>query len=72
MLDKLKNFATVWLYRESRRDRSEANYMLAQVLKHKGETGEAIRLLREAVNIMPDNLGPRFELRRDVPDPLEE
>ncbi len=72
MLDKMKKFAAGQLYREQRKDRTEANYLLALVNKHEGDTGEAVRLLREAVNIMPDNPGPRFELRRDVPDPLDE
>ncbi len=72
MLDRMKNFATGQLSSQYRNYRTEANYLLALVHKHAGSTDEATRLLREAVNVTPDNLGPRFELRGDVPDPLEE
>ncbi len=72
MLDKMKQFATRQLTSEHRNYRTEANYLLALIHKHDGDSAGATGLLREAVRVTPDNLGPRFELRHDVPDPLDQ
>ncbi|MBW7996121.1 MAG: DUF5107 domain-containing protein [Candidatus Glassbacteria bacterium] len=72
ILASMKVFASSQLEYHRRDHRSDAHYLLALVHKREGNSAEAARLLREAVRIMPDNLGPRFELRRDVPDPLPE
>jgi tetratricopeptide (TPR) repeat protein len=72
ILDSMRNFSSGQLEDDHREHRSEAYYLLALVHKHEGDMDEAARLMREAVQIMPDNLGPRFELRQDVPDPLSD
>jgi hypothetical protein len=48
--------------------RAGSRYLLALVLKHKGDQAEARRLLDEALQIQPEMLGARLELRGDVVD----
>jgi hypothetical protein len=49
---------------------SEARYLLGLVEKQRGQNGKAKQLMEEALKLEPDLLGPRFELRGDVIDPL--
>ena len=72
LLSEMQKFAASQLENSRREDRAEANYLLALVKKSEGEYAESARLLEEAVKIEPDMLGPRFELRGDVVDPLPE
>jgi tetratricopeptide (TPR) repeat protein len=50
--------------------RSEARYLLALVKKYQGRAEEAEKLMKEALQIQPDLLGPRYELRGDSLDPI--
>ena len=70
LLKSMKNFALSQMNRRYRRHRAAARYLLALVEKSQGNSPEAERLLKEAVQIEPGMLGPRFELRRDVIDAL--
>ena len=70
MFESMKNFALSRLNSRYRNYRAEAHYLLALVNKKEGHYDEARRLLKRAVQIEPGMLGPRFELRGDVVDPL--
>jgi tetratricopeptide (TPR) repeat protein len=70
LLDSMKNFALGQLEDRHRDHRAQAHYLLALVEKKEGDYPEAERLLQTTVRLEPDMLGPRFELRRDVIDPL--
>jgi tetratricopeptide (TPR) repeat protein len=70
LLDNLEKFARSQLESKYTDVRAESCYLLALVLKKKGEKEEPRQLLEEALNLRPDLLGPRFELRGDVLDPL--
>ena len=70
ILQSMENFAVSQLDSRHRRHRAEARYLLALVKKEQGNRAEAEKLFKEAVQLEPDMLGPRFELRRDVVDPL--
>ena len=72
LLTGMETFARSQLENRHLRYRSEARYLLALVLKKKGQLSEAKRLLEESLQLQPDLLGPRFELRGDVVDPLTE
>jgi len=72
ILQSMRNFALSQMSRRYRRHRAEARYLLALVEKEKGNFAEAEKLFKEAVQLEPEMLGPRFELRRDVVDPLPE
>ena len=66
----MQEFARNNLNDQHRHHRADAYYLLALVLKSEGDFPGAVELLEEAVLQRPDLLGPRFELRRDVLDPL--
>lgn len=70
MLQSMRNFALSQMNRRYRRHRAQARYLLALVEKKEGNVAKAEKLFQEAVQLEPDMLGPRFELRRDVVDPL--
>ncbi len=50
--------------------RGEARYQLALIAKYDGRREEALRLMHDAVEALPDSLPPRYELRGDSIDPL--
>ncbi|MEA1996490.1 MAG: tetratricopeptide repeat protein, partial [Gemmatimonadota bacterium] len=70
LMESIENFALSQLESKYLPYRAEANYLLGLVKKKEGEAEEARRLFKEAVQVRPDILGPRFELRSDVVDPL--
>ncbi len=72
MLQSMRNFARSQMDRRYRRHRAQARYLLALVEKKEGNFVEAERLFKEAVQLEPNMLGPRLELRRDVIDPLSQ
>jgi tetratricopeptide (TPR) repeat protein len=45
--------------------RAEARYILGLIRKHDGQNDEARKLMEAAVQILPDFLAPRYELRGD-------
>jgi len=71
MLAGMEAFARSQLNNRHLRYRSEARYLLALVMKKKGRLAEAKGLLEESLQLQPDLLGPRFELRGHVVDPLK-
>ena len=72
MLQSMRNFALSQLEDRHRNHRAGAHYLLALVEKKEGNFVEAERLFKETVQLEPNMLGPRFELRRDVIDPLSQ
>jgi tetratricopeptide (TPR) repeat protein len=48
----------------------EAHYLLALVDKYKGQPEQARKLMAQAVQVEPDLLQPRYELRGDALDPI--
>ncbi len=67
LLDSMDSFARSQLESRSLNYRAEARYLLALVLKARGEKAEYRELLTEALQLRPDLLGPRLELAGDVP-----
>lgn len=72
LLKHFEDFALTEIDDKSAQHRSEARYLLALVKKHAGETEEARKLMSDALAAEPDLLGPRYELRGDVPDAFAE
>ncbi|MBN2288918.1 MAG: DUF5107 domain-containing protein [Candidatus Glassbacteria bacterium] len=70
ILRKMENFARGQFESRHRNYRSEARYLAALAMKARGEFQEAAGLFEEALDQEPQMLGPRLELRGDVPDPL--
>jgi tetratricopeptide (TPR) repeat protein len=50
--------------------RGQARYLLALIAKHDGQREQALRLLSDSLQALPDFVQPRFELRGDAIDPL--
>jgi hypothetical protein len=50
--------------------RGQARYLLALIAKYGGQREQALKLINDAVEALPDSLPPRYELRGDVIDPL--
>jgi hypothetical protein len=50
--------------------RGQARYLLALIAKYAGRRDEALKLMKDAVEALPDFLQPRYELRGDAIDPL--
>jgi len=48
----------------------QARYLLALIAKYAGRRDEALKLMKDAVEALPDFLQPRYELRGDAIDPL--
>jgi len=70
LLGSMEHFADSQMDSKYSRWRAEANFLLGLVRKKQGDYGQAQKSFETAVQIMPDMLGPRFELRGDVVDPL--
>jgi tetratricopeptide (TPR) repeat protein len=70
LLKRFEDFAKSELGVRAPNRRAEARYLLALVRKHSGHTAEARKLMQEAVQMQPDFLPPRYELRGDTLDPL--
>ncbi len=70
ILKSMENFAAGELEDKHRNHRAEAHYLLALVMKKKEDYRQARRLLEKSVDLEPERLGPRLELRGDVIDPL--
>ncbi len=68
ILGEMEGFARSQLDSGRAARRAGSRYLLALVLKHKGDQAEARRLLDEALQIQPEMLGARLELRGDVVD----
>jgi tetratricopeptide (TPR) repeat protein len=73
VISSMENFARGQIeIKQNRRYRAENHYLLALVLKDKGQNKDAREHLKQAIQLLPGILGPRFELRGDVPDPMPE
>ncbi len=72
IIGRMENFALSQMEHIFSRYRSEAHYLLALVNKKRGNYERSYRLLEEALEIEPQLLGARFELRKTVIDPLPE
>lgn len=70
LLKRLGDFAKTEMDARAPNRRAEARYLLGLVWKHGGRREEARKLIEEAVQIQPDFLAPRFELRGDSLDLL--
>jgi tetratricopeptide (TPR) repeat protein len=51
--------------------RGQARFMLGLIAKHDGQREQALQLMNDSLQALPDLLQPRFELRGDVLDPLK-
>lgn len=70
--DMVKQFETVVNSRadsENPMSRGRADYLQGLIEEYRGNPESARKLMAEAVQIEPDYLGPRFELRGDAIDP---
>jgi tetratricopeptide (TPR) repeat protein len=70
LMKQFEHFAESQMDSRRTRYQSEARYLLGLVKKQRGQPEEAKHLMEEALKLEPDLLGPRFELRGDVIDPL--
>ncbi|MEA2062806.1 MAG: DUF5107 domain-containing protein, partial [Gemmatimonadota bacterium] len=70
VVESMEHFARGQLGQKNRSYNADAHYLMALVMKKKGKYQEAQKYLEQAMNLEPDMLGPRFELRGDVPDAL--
>ena len=71
----VKQFQTVAESRHESTDpmyRARSYYLQALVDEYNGNTDEAHKLMAQAVQIEPDYIGPRFELRGDAIDPTKD
>ena len=71
----VKQFQTVAESRHESADpmyRARSYYLQALVDEYQGNTDEAHKLMAQAVQIEPDYIGPRFELRGDAIDPTKD
>jgi len=50
--------------------RGQARYLLALIAKQAGRPEQAIKLMNDSLQALPDFLAPRYELRGDAIDPL--
>lgn len=72
-LDLMKQFKS---FADSRTDspmnliRAKSYYMFGQIDQYNGHPEEAKKRMAEAVQIKPDYIGPRYELRGDAIDPV--
>jgi tetratricopeptide (TPR) repeat protein len=71
-LDLMKQFKS---FADSRKDspanliRAKSYYMLGQIDQYNGHPDEAKKMMAEAIQLKPDYIGPRYELRGDAIDP---
>jgi tetratricopeptide (TPR) repeat protein len=65
-----ENFARSELNSKDAHGCAEAHYLLGLVEKHDGRSNESLRLMQQAVEVQPDLLAARLELRGDTLDPL--
>jgi len=70
LLEQLEGFARTQFDSQRVYRRAASRYLLALVRKHERQSAEARRLMDEALQVQPDLLGLRLELRGDVIDPL--
>lgn len=70
LVEQFEAFAESQLEGRNPRYRSEARYLLGLVKKYQRRIDEAGELLKEALQIQPDLLAPRLELRGDTLDPI--
>ncbi len=71
----VKQFQTVAESRHESADpmyRARSYYLQALVDEYNGNTEEAHKLMAQAVQIEPDYIGPRFEMRGDAIDPTKD
>jgi tetratricopeptide (TPR) repeat protein len=71
----MQQFQTVAESRHESSDplfRARSYYLQALVAEYQGKRDEARKLMAQAVQVEPDYIGPRFELRGDAIDPMKE
>jgi tetratricopeptide (TPR) repeat protein len=69
LMKQFKSFADSRKDSPARLIRATSYYMLGQIDQYNGHPEEAKKMMAEAVQIKPDYIGPRYELRGDAIDP---
>ena len=69
LLKKFQSFAELRIDANIPLFRAKSNYMLGQIDQYNGQPEQARKKMAEAVQLEPDYIGPRFELRGDAIDP---
>ncbi len=70
LMKQFKSFADTRLDSPTSLYRAKTYYMLGQIDQYNGRPTEAKKMMAEAVQIKPDYIGPRYELRGDAIDPV--
>jgi tetratricopeptide (TPR) repeat protein len=70
LIPHFDGFARTEMDETNRVHRGKARYLLALIAKYSGQREQALKLMRDAVEALPDYLPPRYELRGDAIDPL--
>ena len=70
LIPHFDGFARTEMDETNRVHRGQARYLLELIAKYAGRRDEALKLMKDAVEALPDFLQPRYELRGDAIDPL--
>ena len=70
LIKRFVDFAETEIDSPSEHRRAEARFLLGLARKRDGHQEEALRLMEDAVDAVPEFLGPRLELSGDALDPL--
>ncbi len=70
LMKQFKAFADSRIDSPSPMIRAKSYYMFGQIDQYNGRSEEAKKMMAEAVQIKPDYIGPRYELRGDAIDPV--
>ena len=70
LIPHFDGFARTEMDETNRVHRGQARYLLALIAKYDGKRDEALKLMKDSAEALPDFLQPRYELRGDAIDPL--
>ncbi len=70
LMKQFQSFAASRIHSPMAMIRAKTYYMFGQIAQYDGHPTEAKKMLTEAVEIKPDYIGPRYELRGDAIDPV--
>jgi len=71
LIPHFEDFAKTEMDEVNPAHRGQARFMLGLIAKHDGQREQALQLMNDSLQALPDLLQPRFELRGDVLDPLK-
>ncbi|MBA2680577.1 MAG: tetratricopeptide repeat protein, partial [Ktedonobacteraceae bacterium] len=70
LMRQFKSFADTRVDSSNAMYRAKSYYMYGQIDQYEGHSQEARKAMTQAVQIDPDYIGPRYELRGDAIDPI--